>query len=110
MTAATATAPISAPRERPILFSSPMIRAILGGRKTQTRRVVRELPGNRGSMVGDHVKWFERGRQDHKRWCGHDGLGSLGWVRCPYGDPGDRLWVRETWGFHAYGDESDWFR
>lgn len=83
--------------ERPILFSAPMVRALIEGRKTQTRRVVRELPGNRGGLVGDHVKWFERGNQDHTRWCGHDGLGSLGWVTCPFGEPGDRLWCKETW-------------
>lgn len=97
-------------KEKSILFSAPMIKAILDGRKTQTRRVVRELPGNRGELVGDHVKWFERGQQDSTRWCGHDGLGSLGWVGCPYGEPGDRLWVREAWGLHAYGDETDWCR
>lgn len=83
-------------KERPILFSGPMVRAILDGRKTQTRRIVREELGNRGGTVGDHVKWFERGREDPTRWCGHDGLGSLGWVKCPYGEPDDRLWVRET--------------
>jgi hypothetical protein len=87
-----------------------MVRAIIDGRKTQTRRVVRELPGNRGGLVGDHVKWFERGRRDHTRWCGHDGIGSLGWVTCPLGEPGARLWVREAWGLHAYGDETDWLR
>lgn len=83
-------------KSRPILFSAPMVKAILDGRKTQTRRVVRELLGGRGGLVGDHVKWFERGQRDATRWCGHDGLGSLGWVTCPYGEPGDRLWCKET--------------
>lgn len=83
-------------KERGIIFSAPMVRALLVGTKTQTRRVVRECGGNRGGPVGDHVKWFERGQEDATRWCGHDGLGSLGWVRCPYGEPGDRLWVKET--------------
>ena len=73
-------------KERPILFSAPMVRAILEDRKTQTRRVV-------------HWPW--------KRWPKADELDNLGdmeslWVRgkkitCPYGQPGDRLWVRETW-------------
>ena len=84
-------------KERPILFSGEMVRAILDGRKTQTRRVVKELPGGRGGPVGDHVKFWRKGNEDPGRWCGCDGLGSLGWVKCPFGVPGDRLWVRETW-------------
>lgn len=56
-------------KERPILFSGPMVRAILDGRKTQTRRVVKPRQG----MLDD--------------WTG---------LPCPYGKPGDRLWVRET--------------
>ena len=84
--------------ERPIIFSGTMIRAILAGTKGQTRRIVRELPGNRGALVGEHVLFWRRGEEDPRRWCGCDGLGSLGWVHCPYGEPGDHLWVRETWG------------
>ncbi len=62
------------PRERPILFSGPMVRALLDGRKTQTRRIKKErLPSLRSTRAS-------RERDD-----------------CPYGVPGDRLWVRETW-------------
>lgn len=71
-------------RERPILFSAPMVRAILDGRKTQTRRIVKN-PEWTGCLTGD---------------CPHDrqadcdaALAAL----CPYGAPGDRLWVREAW-------------
>ena len=54
--------------ERPILFSAPMVRAILAGTKTQTRRVVKpQAIGQWGPVVP-----------------------------CPYGQPGDRLWVRES--------------
>ena len=60
-------------KERPILFSSPMVRAILDGRKTQTRRVVKSTP----------VPW----NHDHTAWD---------MSRCPYGQPDDRLWVREA--------------
>ncbi len=82
-------------RERPILFSAPMVRAILEGRKTQTRRVVAQQPT------------FDRRGVTAAAWAERDGL----WmfpnvapevrVRCPYGQPGDRLYVRETWGCSA---------
>lgn len=70
-------------RERPILFSAPMVRAILDGRKTQTRRAAK-------LTVSGHVK--ELG--GHRRWHPGDSDGRLA---CPYGQPSDRLWVRETW-------------
>jgi hypothetical protein len=79
-------------RELPILFSAPMVRAILEGRKTVTRRVVKPQPPARNDMI-------------NAAYCGHPNLwlpnGSIGadtpreW-KCPYGQPGDRLWVRET--------------
>lgn len=90
----------SGPRERPVLFSAPMVRAILAGTKTQTRRVVK-LPAN-----AKHVQY----------WTPPSGKSEPGWAdpgvnywtpdpsgeadsnhldRCPYGQPGDRLWVRE---------------
>ena len=77
-------------KERPILFSAPMVCAILEGRKTQTRRVVKcdgiDLAGPCGNrLTGDT---FLSGRD----WAGNHAL-----LRCPYGKPGDRLWVRETW-------------
>lgn len=71
-------------KERPILFSGPMVRAILDGQKTQTRRIVKPC-----HMVMDH---------------GEDSAGQCidaGYIPCfplcPYGHRGDRLWVRETW-------------
>ena len=54
--------------EKPILFNGEMVRAILEGRKTQTRRVIKPQPSDQGH-IGE----------------------------CPYGQPGDKLWVRETW-------------
>lgn len=61
-------------KERPIIFSGPMVRAILDGRKTQTRRVIRNPERLDGLMnAGEAAEW------------------------CPYGQPGDLLWVRETW-------------
>jgi hypothetical protein len=67
--------------ERPILFSGEMVRAILAGRKTQTRRVARLNASGRVQL---------RGRQ----WHVGDPCAILA---CPYGVAGDQLWVRETW-------------
>lgn len=67
-------------RERPILFSAPMVRAILDGRKTVTRRVAKLNYAGRVAM---------RGRQ----WHVDD---PNAFLACPYGVPGDRLWVREN--------------
>lgn len=64
-------------KERPILFSAPMVRAILSGKKTMTRRVVKPQPEINGPYGG-----MPFGRQDYS---------------CPFGCIGDRLWVRETW-------------
>lgn len=66
--------------ERPILMNGPMVRAILAGRKTQTRRVAR---------LNDSGRVQLRGRQ----WHPHDQAARLA---CHFGQPGDRLWVRET--------------
>ena len=83
-------------KEKPILFSAPMVRAILDGRKTVTRRVVKPQPAGeirRGEPDFNHwidTKYWERQNQKENR-----GIGTRGFA-CPYGQPGDRLWVRET--------------
>lgn len=77
-------------KERPILFSGPMVRAILDGRKTQTRRIVKPQPEAvsfawRWSNKTTRVQWGEK-------------LSGNALARyCPYGVAGDRLWVREAW-------------
>jgi len=61
-------------KERPIIFNTEMVQAILDGRKTQTRRVIKNPEKLDGLMLdGEATEW------------------------CPYGKKGDRLWVRETW-------------
>ena len=72
-------------KERPILFSAPMVRAILEGRKTQTRRVIK--------CNHAHVMWNPIVVNGYGGWCDEHGQPTP----CPYGKPGDRLWVRETW-------------
>ena len=85
-------------KEYPILFSGEMVRAILEGRKTQTRRVIKpqpimmdsgtwypsDVPGDGKNKTGLHYA-----NENHMRK-------GLPFDFCPYGQPGDRLWVRET--------------
>jgi hypothetical protein len=78
--------------ERPILFSAPMVRAILDGRKTQTRRVMKPQP----STVDDAGRWY-------RMKSGGESLMTSAYP-CPYGKPGDYLWVRETWCVHKSYD------
>lgn len=94
---------LRAGKERPILFSAPMVRALLAGTKTQTRRVVKVPEGLRAPLVqnddtGEWGWWWTEWR-----WEGH-GLDArhipydehFHAIRCPYGLPGDTLWVREA--------------
>ena len=69
-------------KERPILFSGEMVQAILDGRKTQTRRVIKPQPG-----IAPGIGPVWKGSDYCKEWI----------RECPYGIHGDRLWVRETW-------------
>jgi hypothetical protein len=81
-------------KERPILFSAPMVRAILAGQKTQTRRVVK---ARKDPDFGCQMSPGEIAGDEHQERL------------CPYGQPGDRLWVRETWayGTHALSASRD---
>lgn len=83
-------------KERPILFSGPMVRAILEGRKTQTRRILKPKPER---MPGNEWHWWPCANirmmiEIEPFLAGPDPTvaGSF----CPYGAPGERLWVRET--------------
>lgn len=75
-------------KERPIIFSGDMVRAILAGTKTQTRRVIKPQP------YRVHLPAIYCKRK-----------GQYGLDACPYGVPGDRLWVRETWRDDSYDCE-----
>jgi hypothetical protein len=86
-------------KERPILFKGPMVRAILDGRKTQTRRIVKAKDSDPkrcitlSTLMANVNEW----RLQNGRWFGIDGYDTLVFADCPYGQVGDRLWVRETW-------------
>jgi len=97
--------------ERPILFSAPMVRAILEGRKSQTRRVVTPQPPTPEqvhALAGIDYSWIAPTHQriEYHRpagpvWAVRALMGREPHLRCPYGHPGDRLWVREAWGIAA---------
>lgn len=86
-------------KERPILFSSEMVRAILDGRKTQTRRIVKPQP--------EYIPHWSCAGVGGWRWpwatycesyfTNVNSLPQEMAIKCPHGAPGDRLWVRETW-------------
>lgn len=79
----------------PILFSAPMVQALLDGRKTQTRRVVKH-PENYGCPTGDCPHW--------KQTECNEAMQVNAVPECPYGKPGDLLWVRETFARNGLKD------
>lgn len=95
-------------KELPILFSAPMIRAILDGRKTMTRRIVKSqfntvwgsgCPNESTfTLMNGGQRWKDAFavHVDRQTASGH-----WEWLFCPYGKPGDRLYVKET--FYAWG-------
>jgi len=93
-------------KERPILFSGEMVRAILAGNKTMTRRVMKPQPVKAEGLADDGNDlwiWAERKRYGAvTSWAEPDTMADE-WAldTCPYGKVGDRLWVRETW--HIWG-------
>lgn len=100
-------------KDRPILFSSPMVRAILDGRKTQTRRVVKfpptfsdksgtyrlpvELWGPTKVGGAGTYRITKSGRVPVAEMTAMWNPKGATCIGCCYGKPGDRLWVRETW-------------
>lgn len=81
-------------KERPILFSTPMVQAILGGTKTQTRRVVKPTPELVKIEMTDTEGYY---LYDKKSRIGYSVEHGDAVEICPYGQIGDVLWVRETW-------------
>ncbi|MHA3051861.1 hypothetical protein [Acinetobacter sp. ANC 4640] len=73
-------------KERPILFNAEMVKAILDGRKTQTRRILKS----------DYDEMVERDNGNIWPWREDCENGGDYWYPCPFGQVGDRLWIRET--------------
>jgi hypothetical protein len=83
--------------ERGIIFSGPMVRVIPNGKKTQTRRVIKVQPtgADYWTVHTDTMAFFPNTREANPKL-----------LVCPYGRPGDKLWVRETWAA-LHGDPED---
>ncbi|EOG5572954.1 hypothetical protein ACLE2H_001173 [Klebsiella pneumoniae] len=95
-------------KERGMIFNGEMVRAILDGRKTQTRRIMAPQPADDIERCifpnPEAIGWKSSLRHKHGSTTAHF---------CHYGKPGDRIWVRETWGVvsHAFSDDGlmiDW--
>lgn len=79
-------------KERPIIMGAESVRAILEGRKTQSRRAIKPQP----KFIGAPNVPFKT-----------DDANPKGIINCPYGKVGDRLWVRETVFFETFHQQSD---
>lgn len=91
-------------KERPIIMSAESVRAILAGDKTQTRRVITPQPWFRPEAYDTAAGWLwaHNGNGDDAVWwgekCSTADVSALMRPHCPVArEPGDRLWVRETW-------------
>lgn len=111
-------------KSRPILFTGPMVRALLDGSKTQTRRIVKpkiaevlEWSGGKADADDDRELDELLGQRTEanglRAWCADYPEEGSEVIRCPYGQPGDQLWVRESFrkldcgeiDYHADGRE-----
>jgi hypothetical protein len=95
-------------KEHPILFSTEMVQAILEGRKIMTRRVIKPQPMESVFDIKEHsgIKGYWIPYTIDKRLVNSNKgnrKNDCGWY-CPYGQIGDRLWVRETWDFDCICD------
>ena len=85
--------------ERPIIFKSPMVRAILDGRKTVTRRPVEPQPHSVGDQFSTQQHdWPMIRKPGEQKWTP---------VVCPYGQSGDLFWVREKWRVESWHEFPD---
>lgn len=105
-------------KERGIIMQPESIEAILAGRKIQTRRIIKHQPSMQGMTLGRLLSTTSREKKKHEN--------KLHWVKvsesgygidheddvffnCPYGQPGDRLYVKESWKPKAWDCEGSWW-
>ena len=93
----------SAPKERPILFSAPMVKALLEGRKTQTRRIVKGSEDVEGWTELERLPPIYRGWWSNEDDTAHASMD----LDCLYGNVGERLWVREAFWVRQWGNTFD---
>lgn len=97
-------------RERPILFNADMVRAVLDGRKTQTRRIIQSAAKNMQASGHKVIEYREPGDKWYGEhvfsmcnqsgtWCDYTKEQFL--AKCPFGAVGDRVWLRETFRVHS---------
>ena len=88
----------SAPKYRPILFSAPMVRALLNGSKTQTRRVVSKNDAALLEFLAENTDQLGQKNEDGgtRVWCDDYREEGSDVLKSRYGQVGDQLWVRET--------------
>jgi len=94
-------------KERPILFTGPMVRALMDGRKTQTRRAIKVQPPSERFRISTLLSTTgDRRNEGRHFWGRYSAIGNAlqertdGYFPCPYGEVGDRLWVRETFAYN----------
>jgi hypothetical protein len=95
----------------PILYSTPMVQAILQGRKTMTRRIMKIQPNEDGVsyMKNAPLDWEQIYNDVWKPWKLETDEGEALSVLCPYGCPGDILWVRERFELFDRGTDDNGF-
>lgn len=94
-------------KETGLMFKAPLVRSILDGSKTQTRRLVKPQPAPNAPHDGG-TKWIPQdGLHVPVGSVGHLSLRDKQGIRCPMGRPGDRIYVRETF-CHKWCDERGW--
>lgn len=96
-------------KSRPILFSAPMVQALMEGRKTQTRRIIKPQP----TIENNTFQWIDL-RGNNSFACFYGGISEVKQIpsgmnrRCPYGEAGDLLWVRESCSKVKVTDQAEW--